>query len=175
MGRNELQKQKAIWRVFGVDYEKEKEKQKLIWENMKAKQPSRVESPPGYIFKRKLMLKRFQKVLVPAEFEREYRDFKNAVYRHLRHRPDFAKRIDRRLIERLARIWTLWLLYEKRLSIGPPEELARLTDGFYKIDAMLSRALEELHLTPSLRRKITADLQEDDEITKKLKELLKVK
>ena len=165
---SELRKQKAIWKVFGVDYEAEKQKQQEIWDTFKIKAPRSA-------FKHRLMLKQYLKVLIPPSKRREYEEFRRAVYWHLRHRPDFARRVDVKLIDRLARIWALWLLIEEKLSLGPDDQISKLTDAFYKIDAMLSKALEELEITPKMRKKIAEDLKEDDKITEQLKRLIGAK
>jgi hypothetical protein len=165
--KSELRKQKQIWRVFGVNYEAEKKKQEEIWQSLPHTPP-----PPPNSWR--LMEKTILKVLIPPEFQREYEEFKRCVYNHLKHRPDFQK-FDVKLVERLARIWALWLLFEKRLSLGPAEESARLADGFFKIDSMLSKALDDLNVTPKMRRKVAEDMEGDSEMSEKLKKLIGAK
>jgi len=169
---SELKKQRVIWKVFGVDYEAEKAKQQEIWDTFKAKG---LEKNSPFIKQCRLMEKKLLRALIPPSKRHEYEQLKRAIYSHLRHRPDFKKRIDRALIEQAARLFADWLYIEEIMSLGPKEEVRKYADALVKIHSMLISVLEELHVTPKMRRKIVEDIQSDDQIMEKLKQLIGVK
>lgn len=110
--------------------------------------------------------------LIPVDKKVYYGRLKSAILKYLTHRTDF-KDFDRALIEQAARLYADWLYCEELLSAdAEPQNVARFADALGKIHMQLITCFNELHLTPAMRRKIADDLEQDDEITKRIKELL---
>jgi hypothetical protein len=105
--------------------------------------------------------------------QREYKELRRAIFRHLGARPTFAINIDSPLIEQAARLFADWLYIEELLSSEEGKAaIWRYADALAKIHSMLISTFDELEITPKVRSKIFKDIVQDDDITRKLKNLI---
>ena len=110
---------------------------------------------------------------ISQRYSDQYRSLKKAVYERLRSRPSFQQGVDSALIELAARLFADWLLVEEALSSQEAKNAVwKHADALAKIHSMLLATLEELHVTPKMREKITQEIVQDDQVTTKLKKLM---
>ena len=111
--------------------------------------------------------------LVPPRLILAYEDLKENILKRLRIRHDFLKEVDEALVDQLARLYTHWLYLEALLSgEACVKDRFMLTQAFKTIDLMINEKLEQLAMTPALRRRMAEDLKEDDEVAKRLRKLV---
>jgi hypothetical protein len=158
--KSELRKQKQIWRVFGVNYEAEKKKQEEIWRSL----PQTEKKVANH-----------HRVMIPVNKKNEYFALKQAIYEHLRHRPDFQKGVDATLIEQAARLYADWLYVEEIMSLCQKDDIRKYSMALQQIHDMLLNTFNVLNIAPNMRKKIANDLQNNDEISEKLKKLIGAK
>lgn len=104
----------------------------------------------------------------------EYKSLRRAIFNHLGKRPTFDRPIDSRLIEQAARLFANWLYVEELLSSEEGKsEIWRYADALAKLHGMLISIFNELEITPKMRSKIFQEIAHDDEITLKLKKLIR--
>jgi len=116
------------------------------------------------------------KWLVAIVHKKEYEKLKGAIYEYLRRRKGFEKAVDSALIEQAARLFADWLYIEELMtSEHERAKIWKYADALTKVHSMLTSVLEELKLTPKAREKLIEEIQADDEVTKRLKELVGAK
>jgi hypothetical protein len=158
--KTELKKQREVWKVFGVNYEAEKRKQEEIWRSLPKSSP--VMKDHGVV----------HKILVNISKKRDYEQLKTAIYNHLCHRKDFERTIDVTLIEQAARLFADWLYIEEIMTKEPKEDVRKYADALVKVHSMLLNVLDELHVTPKMRRALVEDLKGDSDVDQKLKQII---
>lgn len=152
--------------------EKQVEVWKLIGNSEELEEVEKCKDSPPSVHAQPFIRRVKVRPLYPKSKTNEYRELKAYIFKHISSRPDFID-FDRTLIEKTARLFCDWLLCEEVMSNESDlDNLRKYADALSKIDAMLIETVKELDISPALRRKLSAELMSDDEITKKLRAIM---